>query len=89
MALIKARDNGYLQENIVWTASLCTLELTVAVSSQDQGSKILSRDGEGAAAEGAEAAGLGLCLLEAWWAVSGGSQQPHPIHPVAPTLPSV
>lgn len=49
----------------------------------------LSRDGEGAAAEGAEAAGLGLCLLEAWWAVSGGSQQPHPIHPVAPTLPSV
>lgn len=31
----------------------------------------------------------GLCPLETWWAVSGGSQQPCPIYPVAPTLPSV
>lgn len=41
-----------------------------------------------AAAEGAEAAGCRPCPLLAWWAVSGSSQQPYPIHPVALTLPA-
>lgn len=41
--IVKARDNGYLQENIVWTASLCTLELTETMTTlkrpaEDQGS---------------------------------------------------